>query len=257
MAPSNTDWTGRSVPDFTAPGYAAILRCFLDLGYDVRAFETAQNDARHLVLRHDIDMSIQAASTIAEIESDLGLKATYFVLLRSDLYNPFSSENLLSLKQIAAMGHDVGLHFDASLYAADRKSLEQAASRECTILEALLEQRVRTISFHRPSEALLGLPGMIAGRRHTYEPYFFREMGYCSDSRGEWAYGHPLNHPEIGKGRALQLLTHPIWWTGSDSIDRIARLNSLRIGRDRSFAEALAANCEPYRAAITEQQVKS
>ncbi len=252
MAPSDTDGTGRAVPDFTAPGYAAILRRFLEMGYAVRDFESAQHDTRHLVLRHDIDMSVQAALEIATIESGMALQASYFILLRSDLYNPFTSENLHDIKQIAKMGHDVGLHFDASLYAAAREPLEQAVSCECAILEAMLDQPVRTISFHRPAQALLGLPGRIAGRRHTYEPYFFHDMGYCSDSRGEWRYGHPLDHPAIEEGSALQLLTHPIWWTGTDSIDRIVRLNSLRTGRDGSFADALAANCEPYRAAIAD-----
>lgn len=257
MVPSDAEESNYPVADFTAPGYAAILHRFLEAGYAVRNFETAQHDTRHLVLRHDIDMSVQDALAIAEIEAGLGLNAAYFILLRSDLYSPFTSENLRDLKRIAAMGHDVGLHFDASLYAMERDPLEEAASRECAILEALLEQPVRTISFHRPATALLGLPGRIAGRRHTYEPCFFRDMGYCSDSRGEWRYGHPLDHPAVEKGSALQLLTHPIWWTGTEGIDRIARLDRLRTDRDRSFAQALAANCEPYRTAITDGRAKS
>jgi len=257
MAPSDTDKFGDAARSFTAPGYAAILRRFREMGYVVCNFETAQPDMRHLVLRHDIDMSVQAALPIAAIESDFGLTASYFVLLRSELYNPFSSENIRDLRQIMEMGHEVGLHFDASLYPAEREPLEREASRECTILEALLEKPVRTISFHRPARALLGLPGRIGGRRHTYEPYFFRDMGYCSDSRGEWTYGHPLDHPAIEKSRALQLLTHPIWWSGNEVVSQVDRLNLLRSSQDQAFAEALAANCEPYRSVITVNPAES
>ena len=47
---------------------------------------------------------------------------------------------------------------------------------------------------------------------HTYEPKFVKDIGYCSDSRGGWHHGHPLSHSSVKEGKALQLLTHPIWW---------------------------------------------
>ena len=56
----------------------------------------------------------------------------------------------------------------------------------------------------------------LADRRNTYESKFFKEIGYCSDSRGGWHHGSPLDHAALGEGRALQLLTHAIWWTGED-----------------------------------------
>jgi len=49
-------------------------------------------------------------------------------------------------------------------------------------------------------------------------------MGYCSDSRGAWHHGHPLDHPAVAEGRALQLLTHPIWWTTGAGRDPAATL---------------------------------
>ncbi|MBT3172708.1 MAG: hypothetical protein HN333_14900, partial [Rhodospirillaceae bacterium] len=76
----------------------------------------------------------------------------------------------------------------------------------------MLGRSVPMISFHRPAPALQGREGRIAGRMHAYEPRFFREIGYCSDSRGAWRHGHPLDHAAVVKGKALQLLIHPLWW---------------------------------------------
>lgn len=227
--------------DFTTAGYAALVRAFLDRGYAVRGFADAEPDARHLILRHDIDMSLEAAVPIAEAEAALGVSSIYFVLVRSELYNPFAPDGAAALGRIGSLGHEIGLHFDAALYTGS--GLEEAAARECAVLEAFMKRPVRTISFHRPHAELLGREGLLAGRRHAYEPRFFRDMGYCSDSRGAWRHGHPLAHEAVSASQALQLLTHPIWWQDPPT-SPIARLDSLLDARMDALDRALAAHCD-------------
>lgn len=234
---------------YTEQGYLALLRAFLARGYAVAGYDDADPAARHLILRHDLDMSLGAAEPIAALESALSVKAHYFVLLRTEMYNPFSAAARATLGNLRRLGHEIGLHFDASVHGSDPQRLEDAAARECRALEDALGAPVRFVSFHRPAAALLGRRGTIAGRRHTYEPRFFSEMGYCSDSRGGWHYGPPLDHRAVAEGRALQLLTHPIWWVGSVPGDPVATLDRFRAERDRVLARELAANCDPYRAA--------
>jgi len=231
---------------FTLDGYRQLVAGLLDRGYDVRGYGEAESAARHLILRHDLDMSIEAAVPVAETERALGVAATYFVLLRTEMYNPFSGRGLDGLRRIMALGHDIGLHLDASFYGAEPAKIEAAADRECAALEALLEAPVRTVSFHRPAPALLGLEGTLAGRRHAYEPRFFSEMGYCSDSRGAWEHGHPFDHEAVAAGRALQLLTHPIWWTGAAADGPQDKLDRFVDGRDALLRAELARNCEIY-----------
>ena len=105
----------------------------LDLGYEARSYESAELEKRHLILRHDIDMSLDAALPIAEIESSLGLRAHYFVLVRTEMYNLFSAQADRVLRELAALGHEIGLHFDASLH--DVADLDRAAAAECAALE--------------------------------------------------------------------------------------------------------------------------
>lgn len=234
---------------FTEAGYAALLRAFGERGYAAVGYEAAEPDSRHLILRHDLDMSLAAAEPIAALEAEAGVRAHYFVLLRTEMYNPFSAAARATLERLRSFGHEIGLHLDASLYGNDADALEKAAAWECRALEDAAGAPVRFVSFHRPAAALLGLARPVAGRRHTYEPRFFEDMGYCSDSRGGWHHGAPLEHPAVAAGRALQLLTHPIWWVRSVAGDPVATLDRFRAERDRVLARALSANCDPYRAA--------
>ena len=239
--------------DFTLAGYAALLDAFRERGYAAVGYAAADPAARQIILRHDLDMSIQAALPIAEIEAERGMPAHYFVLLRTEMYNPWSEAGCRDLQRLAALGHDIGLHFDAAYYPQDDAAIDAAVARECTVLEALLGRAVTTVSFHRPVQRLQGRAGTVGGRRHAYEPRFSSGMGYCSDSRGGWHHGHPLVHKAVAEGRALQLLTHPVWWQGVTPGDPVAVLERFRVERDHLLAESLAAHCEPYRLARGEE----
>lgn len=232
--------------DFTLGGYRALLEAFLDRGYTPRSFADVVPTETHLVLRHDLDMSLDAAVPIAEIERGLGISATYFVLLRSEMYNPSSNAGTTALRHLVDNGHNVGLHFDATLYPADPENLDNAALKECAALEAIIETPVETVSFHRPIAELLGRKDPIAGRRHAYEPRFFSEMGYCSDSRGDWHHGHPLAHEAVSASRALQLLTHPIWWARESRVDVQDNLEAFAADRYNLLRQELGRNCEAF-----------
>ena len=231
---------------FSLDGYRGLVADLLTRGYRVVGFGDADPSQRHLILRHDVDMSIQAAVKMAEVEAALGVPAHYFVLQRSEMYNPWAPTNMAGLKRMTALGHKVGLHFDASLYGSGY-DLEAAAETECAILESMIGQSVDTISFHRPAPSLQGRAGRFAGRHHAYEPMFFHDMGYCSDSRGGWHHGEPLAHEAVAEGRGLQLLTHPIWWVAGDGAGPVSTLDGFRRDRDRVLAAELSRNCEPYR----------
>lgn len=240
--------------NFTYESYRELLEAFLARGYRVCGFEEAVPGARHLIVRHDIDMSLKLAEPIAEIEADLGISAVYFVLVRCEFYNPLSKASRHSLEKIQSYGHEIGLHFDAACHSNTVESLDGCVDEECHILELVTGKPIRVISFHRPISELQGLVGPLAGRRHAYEPPFFTEMGYCSDSRGAWHYGHPLEQEAVLQGRAMQLLTHPIWWTENLIDGPLPKLECF-LGERRHLLEAeLAENCEPYRAGFEDRK---
>jgi len=200
--------------DFTPAAYRDLITSIAARGYEIKSFAEAISTRPHLILRHDIDQSLIAAAQLAAVETAEGWRASYFVLMRSEMYNPFSSASLRALEEISAGGHEIGLHLDAALYGGDVEALDTAAERECAMLESITGRKISMISFHRPAPHLTSFNRPLAGRGNTYESRFFEEIGYCSDSRGEWRHGHPLERAALAQGRALQLLTHAIWWIG-------------------------------------------
>ena len=70
------------------------------------------------------------------------------------------------------------------------------------------------------------------------------------DSRGGWFHGHPLEHEAVRERRALQLLTHPIWWVARPGEGAVERLDRLAREQHQRYREELAAHCEPYREAL-------
>lgn len=230
--------------EFSPAGYARLIRALRDRRYVVRSFSDADPSHPHLVVRHDVDFSLNAALSMAVLERELGVASVYFVLLRTEFYNVMSAESLSALEAIANCGHEIGLHFDAALYESGQ--LNAAVARECELLERVLERPVRSLSLHRPAKDNLGAENEIAGRLNAYGARFVSEMGYCSDSRGEWRHGHPIDHAAVRDGRALQLLIHPFWWQ-DPPMGPQERLLNFHAERAEFLDRELERNCVIHR----------
>lgn len=232
--------------DFTLTAYRSLLEELQQRGYRGVGYDTVASDQPDLILRHDIDFWPEAALPVAAVERDLGLQADYFFLVTCPLYNPAAPSVRAVFAQLIGMGHRIGLHFDAALYPDDPDSLNLAAAREAALLEDCCGKPVEMVSFHRPSPSLHGSAAPIAGRPHAYQPRYFREIGYCSDSRGIWRFGPPLTQDAVANGRALQLLTHPIWWATNCGGDREAALQQFAAAKGHDVQAALEATITGY-----------
>ena len=74
------------------------------------AFFDRPPEAGTILLRHDVDLSLDAALRMADLEADAGAAATYFLMTRSVFYNLASSEGDAALARLRELGHRVGLH---------------------------------------------------------------------------------------------------------------------------------------------------
>lgn len=195
--------------------YIEVLRKFKEIGYDARSFHEFCPRKSHLLIRHDVDVSIEHAHKIATIENEFGWTSVYFILLSSPFYNTLDPQNVKRLREMVAMGHEVAVHLEIEANV----NLQQKAENEAKILQNITGQKVKLISFHRPSANAAEFnfeDYRFNGFHHTYEKRFFHDIGYISDSRGAWHYGRPLDHQSVKNGTALQFLTHPIWWTSNE-----------------------------------------
>lgn len=217
---------------FTHDWYRAFLEHLSDAGYsfhrfadgfdgdDVRGDRVGGSDDRGnagkgVLLRHDVDLSVAAAVKMARIESDLGIRSTYCVLLTSPLYNVLGQETRHLLQEIESLGHEIALHFSTHEYwSADAPpggaAIERRVREQRDVLETVVPPS-RTVSFHRPPEWVLDRD--FDGFRNTYAPASFSEVGYVADSSQRWRDEPPAVEtlPDT-----LQLLTHPGLWAEED-----------------------------------------
>lgn len=129
------------------------------------------------------------ALKLAEIEANKGVKSTYFVLLTSDFYNPYSIAVKEKLKSIHSLGHEIGLHYDERSYpdaVGDVDRIIRNITYEGNVLADIIGDTVSTVSMHRPSKCILEADIRIPGYVNSYGNTFFHEFKYVSDSRRRW-----------------------------------------------------------------------
>lgn len=118
---------------FTYEAYANLMGLIRGTGYSIVGYDSYKNVDRPCILRHDVDMSLEYASKFANFEASLKegtVQATYFVLLSSDFYNPYSKENIQYLRTILKSGHSIGLHFDEKKYMTE-ENFDSEYLKEC------------------------------------------------------------------------------------------------------------------------------
>ena len=202
--------------DFTEQSYGTLL----DLAaknYRFAAYNDLKED-RHVLWRHDVDISIPRALRLAQMEEERRLIATYFFSFSLPFYNLMEPSIQDIARQIIALGHRAGLHFNVKAYQGKNLTaalLEQHIARERDLLSDILKTDIDAVSFHDPEHGgMLSFDqAQFAGLVNTYGAQLRKTYGYCSDSNGYWRH-KPI--PEVvasNEHAKLQVLTHPEWWT--------------------------------------------
>jgi len=193
--------------EYTYQSYAALIQHIQDCGRTVCPLRGVGALESYVILRHDVDYSIIKARRMAELECRIGVRSTYFVLLTSPYYNLLTSDHLKAARDIAAMGHEIGLHYEAD-GATDHDVECRKVIGLARFLGEIVGAEVTSIAQHNPSETTtrLRVPGLL----DAYGDRFFREIAYLSDSRR--LFGTPDVHHFFRTHSRSQLLIHPLWW---------------------------------------------
>jgi hypothetical protein len=173
-----------------------------------------------VLLRHDVDLSLEAAVAMAELEAELEAPATYFLMTESVFYNLDSPVGERALDRLRALGHRVGLHA-----AYPRAKLDGRFDA--------------VIAWHNQPPELMA--AAVEGAANAMEPRFFAPGRYRSDSNQRWREGCP--HEALARRELewLQLLTHPEIWVYPGATMRETMLAMLDAERERRL-EQLAAD---------------
>jgi hypothetical protein len=199
------------------------VTCAFDLGHYAELLEAAQAggyrfaffdrepQAGDVLLRHDVDMSLDAALEMAVLEAERGVVATYFLMTRSDFYNLDTRGGAAALERLRELGHRVGLH---GVHP-----------------DATLDDRFDpVVAWHTPDADYMTVP--LADAVNVMQEPFFHPDRYRSDSNQHWRSGCP--HQELAAGAFdwLQLLVHPEIWVYEGSTMRETMESFLDADRD-------------------------
>jgi hypothetical protein len=167
-----------------------------------------------LFLRHDVDLSLEAAVELAELEASLGAAATYFLMTESVFYNLASPEGQRALERLRELGHAVGLH--------------------AVWPRAKLDGRFDdVVAWHNPEPEYMREP--IEGAINVMEPRY--SASYRSDSNQRWRQGCPHQELRSGAFEWLQLLVHPEIWVYPGRTMRETMLAMLEAERERRLRQ--------------------
>jgi hypothetical protein len=210
---------------------------------------------RLIALRHDTDHDIENAVRFARWEAEHGYRATYYVL-HGDWYWSRTATGrpsrlvIEALAEIAALGHEIGLHNNAvSLALRQGGRPEDILGRDLANLRRAGHPTLGTVRHGDPLCHELGYwnseifadcpsPGLgppdraitwadaPGGRRSvqlaplplaafglTHEANWIGQDQYQSDTGGRWM--HPFEQTAArfkSGGGLLQVLVHPVWW---------------------------------------------
>jgi hypothetical protein len=175
---------------FNLEHYAELLDAVVAGGYRYATFQT-EPEAGTVLLRHDVDLSLDAALRLGRLERERDATATYFLMTESVFYNLDSAHGRETLQELRDLGHSVGLH-----------AVYPRASRD--------DRFDAVVAWHNPEPGYVHEP--VSGFVNVMQPPWFTKGRYRSDSNQHWREGCP--HEELARGdfEWLQLLVHPEIW---------------------------------------------
>jgi len=193
--------------------YRSIMQLALSSGYRIAPFALpASKTERRIYLRHDVDYSLEMALRLAEVNAELGIRGTFCVLLRSQVYNLLSDRSLSVLEKMAALGQNLGLHASLPLTLPDDGAVEARirADFECVQYNCSLVDAV--CSWHNPTPEILDrylASPRVGGLVNAYSASFFREIPYYSDSNMRHSVEDFMRLVGEGGSACMHLLLHP------------------------------------------------
>lgn len=188
--------------------YKLILESAINTGYEFTDYLSVDfSKGRQIILRHDIDCSLEMALEMARIDASYNIKSTFAVLLSSPLYNPFTPENIFFINEIHLLGHDIALHTE-SLNTREIE-INQKIEKEMQVMKHFFPYIQPIFIWHNPQNNLLShikVPNIV----NAYDLKYIKEMHYISDSVLRRTPEEFLEC--MGKYNLIYLLLHPILW---------------------------------------------
>lgn len=217
--------------------YDLYIKLAKEKGYIVTSYiDYLQNymdtDKKVLILRHDIDEKSDGTKMMFDIEKNEGVKATY--------YFRWKTFDLNLIKQIAAAGFEVGLHYETIATYCIEHHTRKIGPDEIVKCRELLKQEIKdfkkksgidiqTIASHgNPVNREINIPNntLLIGEKYsdygilseTYDPIILKEYvkSYICDNdlliKDGFAYNANPIESVMQNAKVIEFLSHPSHW---------------------------------------------
>ena len=167
--------------DFTLYQYRSLLESLLQQGYQFLTFEqyceqkssphhpiaSSPDRPKYILLRHDVDLKAANSLATAQIEHELGIRATYYFRVVPQSNQPDI------IRAIAALGHEIGYHYeDMALMQGDTEKAYAHFQQQLTYFRQFYP--VRTICMH-------GAPTSQWDGKELWKHYDYRDLGIIGE----------------------------------------------------------------------------
>jgi hypothetical protein len=174
--------------DFTFKTFEELLKVFQKENYKIQTVSSflQEPESKVLILRHDVDRYPNNALRMAEMEAELGIKASYYFRIVPSVYK----EEII--KAVRDLGHEVSYHYeDLSLNGGD---FEKAIEHFKFHLEKFRNfSAAITICRH-------GSPLSKWDNKRLWEKYHYQDFGIIGDTEFDIDYNKVFYISDNGMG---------------------------------------------------------
>lgn len=208
---------------YSLESYRLIVERAISSGYAFVPFNHQTKPAAgSIYLRHDVDYSPELACRLAEVNAEMKVAGTFFVLLRSHAYNLMSSSSRALVRKIHELGQHVALH--AVIDSGSPDGIENRLRSDFEFMQREFPFLSPAFSWHNPTPEILAQTSSleeIGGLTNCYANHYTRAAIYCSDSNMRHSADNFMELVGARQAQPLQLLFHPlIWVIGGDKMIR-------------------------------------
>jgi len=170
--------------DFTISAFRSLLAALSSNGYSFQTFENylKKPENKVIILRHDVDDLRANALRIARLENKMQIEGTFFFRIHKNSYDTET------IKEIAALGHEIGYHYEDINLALDqmKNSPDYEQIDENVLIDTAWElfklhlaklrkiYPISTISMH-------GSPRSKYDNKALWQKYNFRDLGIIGE----------------------------------------------------------------------------
>ena len=124
---------------FSFDDYREIIRVIKESGR-YATYEEALNKDEFIIMRHDVEYSVERAYALSKVEESMDFRSTFFFQWTNNSYNILSRKNRDILTDMHERGQNIGLHF-ALNGMTDMRLVRERIRQEIDMLSNMLGLR--------------------------------------------------------------------------------------------------------------------